>query len=156
MQFKSEEQSRVSEICFPTETLACLTLRAKCAAHTHTHTTLHLNHTAITMSAPIKPPQLDPNQTYLHITSPLSPTEITQQAQTRDITLTYIAPVGELKGEYIFELSPGSLQPSLEHGTDGSVSEASLERRDGVARDLRGVEGIKGAKVMEQKQRAKR
>lgn len=99
------------------------------------------------MSAPVKPPQLDPSSTYIHITSPLPPAQIAANASSKQVDLTYIAPVGELKGEYIFQLGISG---------DAGSSVAGVEKRDEAVRALKGVEGVRGAKVMEQKMRAKR
>jgi hypothetical protein len=126
------------------------------------------------MSAPIKPPTLSPHSTYLHITSPLPPNQIAENAESKNIRIGYIAPVGELKGEYIFELDPPNTNTdTTAQGRDCDQASATqpgqaqehehehehehdIERRKEVVRSIKELEGVKGVKIMEQKQRTKR
>ncbi|GFZ48755.1 hypothetical protein JCM24511_06504 [Saitozyma sp. JCM 24511] len=109
--------------------------------------------------APAKPPALDPSNTYIHITSPSSPSSLSSlltsalsalpSAGGSGSTLRYIGPVGELRGEHIFEVV----------GPDGPVRRDSpfwRESQGGIMGSIKAAEGVKGAKVMEMKQRAKR
>ncbi|RSH91903.1 hypothetical protein EHS25_009273 [Saitozyma podzolica] len=109
--------------------------------------------------ASAKPPALDPSNTYIHITSPSSPSSLSSllssalsalpDAGSRAGTLRYVGPVGELKGEHIFEVV----------GPDGPVRTDSplwKESQGGIMGSIKSAEGVKGAKVMEMRQRAKR
>lgn len=103
------------------------------------------------MAGPAKPPNLDPNHVYIHVTSSESPSDIAASLRpsTPGNSVRYIGPVGELAGEHIFELHrDGS---PLKRAVAGSVSVGQ-----GMVQDLKGVQGVKGAKVLEVKQRAKR
>jgi hypothetical protein len=101
------------------------------------------------MAQPQKPPALDPNHIYIHITSPSSPSAISDSfSTTGDRSLRYIGPVGELSGEHIFEVhqSGGPVKRDAAAGGVGA----------GVVSALKELEGVRGAKVLEVKQRAKR
>jgi hypothetical protein len=102
---------------------------------------------------------LDPSNTYIHITSPSSPSSLSSlltsalsalpNAGGTGGTLRYIGPVGELKDEHIFEVV----------GPDGPVRRDSplwKESQGGIMGSIKAAEGVKGAKVMEMRQRAKR
>ncbi|KAI9634132.1 uncharacterized protein MKK02DRAFT_38804 [Dioszegia hungarica] len=88
------------------------------------------------MAQPQKPPNLDPNHVYIHITSPSSPSTIADS----------LAPAtGDNSLKYIGQGAP------VKRDTEGGAGAGS-----GVVTALKGVEGVKGAKVLEVKQRAKR
>jgi hypothetical protein len=102
------------------------------------------------MAQPQKPPNLDPNHVYIHITSPASPSTIASSLKTsEDGGIRYVGPVGELSGEHIFEV----LQKGGPVKRDVGGAEAV---GSGVVAALKGQEGVKGAKILEVKQRAKR
>jgi len=98
------------------------------------------------MSAPVKPVKLEPNSSYVHITSSQTPETIQQQAAKQNVQLQHKGPVGELEGEHIFEvLDTGRRAVARDTGTVDSAVSA-----------LKGTEGVKDAKVMETRQRVKR
>jgi len=98
------------------------------------------------MSAPIKPVKLEPDSSYIHITSSQTPETIQQQAAKQNVQLQHKGPVGELEGEHIFEvLDTGRRAVARDTGAVDSAVSA-----------LKGTEGVKDAKVMETRQRAKR
>jgi hypothetical protein len=102
------------------------------------------------MTAPVKPVHLRPTSTYIHISSASDAKTIEDQAAAQNIHIEHKGPVGELEGEHIFEV--------LDEGR-ASIPRGSLESRDVVesaTSKLKAAEGVKDAKVMETKQRAKR
>lgn len=98
------------------------------------------------MSAPIKPVKLEPDSSYIHITSSQTPETIQQQAAKQDVQLQHKGPVGELEGEHIFEV--------LDTGRRAVARDT--EAVDSAVSVLKGTEGVKDAKVMETRQRVKR
>lgn len=101
------------------------------------------------MSAQAKIPlALQPGLSYIHITSKQSPQQIQASVPNKDWEINYLGPVGELEGEHIFEVR----RPS------GEVvkREELAEGPGGVVDVLKGISGVKGAKLLETKQRAKR
>lgn len=102
------------------------------------------------MTAPMKPVKLEPNSSYIHITSSQTPETIQQQASTQNVQLQHKGPVGELEGEHIFEILD-SRRGAVPRDTDGGK-----EVVDSAVSALKGAEGVKDAKVMETRQRAKR
>ncbi len=95
------------------------------------------------MSGPAKPPKLEPGHSYVHVTSHFTPDAITNAISANpQYRLKYVGPVGELKGEHIFEVQD----------TGGPIERAEKPVLDSI----RQVEGVKGVKVVELKQRAKR
>jgi hypothetical protein len=102
--------------------------------------------TAANPSRPAKPLTLLPGHSYIHITSPHPPQRLVEGSRPPDgLEISYVGPVGELDGEHIFEVKrPG-----------GQVVPRG-ELPNGVVGALKAVEGVKGAKVLEVKQRAKR
>lgn len=101
------------------------------------------------MAQPRRPPNLDPNHIYIHITSPSSPSTISSAFISGDQSLSYVGPVGELQGEHIFEVQRQG--QAVKRDQQGSGEAGST-----VVSALKEVEGVKGAKVLEVKQRAKR
>ena len=102
------------------------------------------------MSAPKKPIQLLPYKSYVHLTSTLAPEQILQQAATKNIELVHTGPIGELEGEHVFEVL-------TEHRA--SIAGDSITGRNQVETalsTLKGTEGVKNAKILESRQRAKR
>lgn len=102
------------------------------------------------MAAPKKPIQLLPYKSYVHLTSTLAPEAIQQQAATQHINLIHTGPVGELEDEHVFEVLDESR---------ASIAGDSLVGRNTVESavvSLKGTEGVKDAKFLEQRQRAKR
>jgi hypothetical protein len=100
------------------------------------------------MSAPIKPVKLEPNSSYIHITSSQTPEVIQQQAAQHNVQLQHKGPVGELEGEHIFEI--------LDAGRRAVARDTDAGAVDSAVTALKGSEGVKDAKVMETRQRAKR
>ena len=101
------------------------------------------------MTAPIKPVKLEPTSSYIHITSPLDPQTIQQTAAAQNIQIQHKGPVGELEGEYIFEvLNNGQAVTRDSEGEKGVVM--------GALEGLKASDGITNAQVMESRQRAKR
>jgi len=98
------------------------------------------------MSAPIKPVKLEPNSSYIHITSSQTPEAIQQQAAKQNVQLQHKGPVGELEGEHIFEI--------LDTGRKAVARDTGVV--DSAVTTLKGSEGVKDAKVMETRQRVKR
>jgi len=103
------------------------------------------------MAAPIKPVARDPDSVYIHITSASTPSQIELDAETRDVQLRYVGPVGELKGEHIFELCDGERRPVKK--SEGIKWKPC---QDSAVSALKMVEGVQSAKVLETKQRVKR
>ncbi|EIW71986.1 hypothetical protein M231_06194 [Tremella mesenterica] len=101
------------------------------------------------MTTPVKPPSLDPNHIYIQITSPLSPSDLSRHASAGQLQLRYLAPVGELKGEHIFEVIQNGQLVQRDH-------EAWVGSGGEFIKVLKGVQGVKGVKVMDVKQRTKR
>lgn len=103
------------------------------------------------MAQPQKPPNLDPNHVYIHITSPSSPSTISDSlgAAHGDSSIRYVGPVGELSGEHIFEVQHQGAPLKRDIGGGAGVGSQ-------VVAALKGVDGVKGAKVLEVTQRAKR
>lgn len=102
------------------------------------------------MTAPRKPIQLLPYATYIHLSSSLAPETIQQEAAAHAIHIVHKGPVGELESEHVFEVLDGRR---------ASIAGDSLVGRDVVESAvlrLKGTDGVKDAKVLEQKQRAKR
>ena len=94
----------------------------------------------------VAPPVLQPGLSYLHITSSNDPQAITQSFATdSNFKISYLGPVGELKGEYIFQ---------VEHAAGGTVKRDELP--SDIVASVKSVDGVRGAKVLETKQRAKR
>ncbi|KAK4685522.1 hypothetical protein P7C73_g4623, partial [Tremellales sp. Uapishka_1] len=103
------------------------------------------------MAQPAKPPTLLPDHTYIHVSSSSSPPALAEKlTTTQPIQVRYIGPVGELKGEHIFELVGESQTPLKRDSTFWTREGESL------LRDLKRVEGVKKVEVMEVRQRAKR
>jgi len=107
------------------------------------------------MAAPAKPPKLEDDHTYIHITSHSDASSlqnaISSHVGLQAIQPVYLGPVGELKGEYIFELKhAGGEEPVKRSG------EFWMENQVGLVKELKSLQGVKGAKLMEVKQRAKR
>jgi hypothetical protein len=105
------------------------------------------------MSTPAKPVTLNPQLTYLHVTSPQPHSVLSETFSVKhpDYRLHYVGPVGELKGEHIFEVHQAQKA--------GAVERDSMEWKNGgqeVLQAIKAVEGVKGVKVLEVKQRAKR
>ena len=104
------------------------------------------------MAAPVRPPKLDPDVAYVHISSLSPPSDITDAIRTKgQCHLSYIGPIGELKGEHIFEVRHRDRDRPLQRS---SVEWAKDEKS--VLEAVKGVEGVKGAKMLDVKQRAKR
>jgi hypothetical protein len=102
------------------------------------------------MSAPVKPVKLEPSSSYIHITSSQNPQTIQQQAAQQNIHIEHKGPVGELEGEHIFEvLNTGREAVTRDTGEGKQVVDSAVTT-------LKGSEGVKDAKVMETRQRAKR
>lgn len=100
----------------------------------------------LSMSAALKPPKLEPGHSYVHVTSPSGPDAIANALQAdQHCRLRYVGPVGELKGEHIFEVQ----HPD---GTGRPMERAEQPILEAINR----VEAVKGVKVMEVKLRAKR
>lgn len=102
------------------------------------------------MAAPKKPIQLLPYATYVHLTSSLPPQTIQQEAAAQNVVLEHKGPIGELEGEHVFEILDTrrtSIAGDSPNGRD--LVQTAVTR-------LKGTEGIKDAKVLEQKQRTKR
>ena len=102
------------------------------------------------MAAPKKPIQLLPYKSYVHLTSTLEPEKIQQRAAAQNINLVHTGPVGELEGEHVFEVL-------TEHRA--SIAGDSVTGRNQVesaVTSLKGTEGVKNAKILESRQRAKR
>lgn len=100
--------------------------------------------------APKKPIQLLPYATYVHLTTSLSPETIQREAASQNINIEHKGPIGELEGEHVFEILDArriSIAGDSPNGRD--AVEIAVTR-------LKGTEGIKDAKVLEQKQRVKR
>lgn len=89
-----------------------------------------------------------PGHTYLHISSPLAPNALSASLASAPLRLEYRGPVGELEGEYVYEVVGAGDQPP----------EAETWKRNGehVLRSVRAAEGVKGAQELVSKQRAKR
>jgi hypothetical protein len=105
------------------------------------------------MSAPAKPLSLNPQTAYIHITSSQSPSTLAQAFDQRNsqYKLQYLGPVGELQGEHVFEVRQAGSGSILERG-----SALWKEGEIGILSAVKGVEGVKGAKVLDVKQRTKR
>ncbi|ORY33420.1 hypothetical protein BCR39DRAFT_586489 [Naematelia encephala] len=105
----------------------------------------------MTTTQPAKPLHLDPENTYIQITtSPThDPTALNISGPSR---LQYLGPVGELKGEHIFQLQTSDGAPVKRATIE--AGEAELGKR--AVEAVRAVQGVKGAKIMEFKHRAKR
>jgi hypothetical protein len=101
------------------------------------------------MSAPVKPVKLEQTSTYIHITSSLDPSTITEHAAEKNVRLQHKGPIGELDGEHIFEVLDGRTAVARDTEQGRSLVESALST-------MRGSEGVKGAQIMETKQRAKR
>ena len=98
------------------------------------------------MSAAVRPPILQPGSTYIHVTSSNSADAITNAMSTHaDCRLKYMGPVGELKGEHIFEV-----QHVEEHR--GPMERAEPSTLEAIRR----LDGVKRVKVMDTRLRAKR
>lgn len=107
------------------------------------------NPSVFTMSAPAKPIPRDSSLVYITVSSPLSPDEITRGAAEKEANINYIGPVGELKGEHIFQVV----------AKDGPMKRDSptwQETRTNILDGVRGVEGVWSATIMEEKSRSKR
>jgi hypothetical protein len=102
------------------------------------------------MAQPARPPTLLPSHLYVHVTSPSpTPPTISSLPFYPDLAVQYVGPVGELKGEYIYEVTAAG---------EAVKRDGELWRKDGVEviRALKGVDGVKRVEVMEVRQRAKR
>ena len=103
------------------------------------------------MSTPVKPPKLYPDHVYVHITSPLQPSDIASASATspQQLQLEYVAPVGELKYEHIFE---------VEHLGQPVKRDSSVWTNDGqgFVQRLKAIQGVKAVQVMDLKKREKR
>ena len=99
------------------------------------------------MAQPNRPPVIDPGLANIHITSNLPPSTIASGLSAHsEYRLQYIGPVGELQGEYIFQVkTPNNVD----------VKRSDLQDRP-LLKALKGIDGVKGAKVLESKQRPKR
>jgi len=98
------------------------------------------------MAAPVKPPHLQPGHAYVHISSSASPDAISNALGSSDqCRLQYLGPVGELKGEHIFEIR----HPDGQNGPMGGAEKPVLEA-------IKEVQGIREVNMMDVKQRAKR
>ncbi|KAK1921955.1 hypothetical protein DB88DRAFT_375357 [Papiliotrema laurentii] len=98
------------------------------------------------MSTAKKPVAMQPGLAYIHVTSAQPPSTITSALSAHSqYHLEYLGPVGELEGEHIFQVQ----RP------DGGVVPRS-ELPEDVLSAIKTVQGVKGAKVLETKQRAKR
>lgn len=126
--------------------------------HHGRETSIRLQHivlllSGLTMAAPAKPAHVDPSEITVHITSPSSASDLTHQlAQqpAQPLSLRYIGPVGELKGEHLFKVVTQEGEPvKRDEGKWADEVQALLG-------DVRREQGVKGAKVLEQQQRAKR
>ncbi|WWD19679.1 hypothetical protein CI109_104141 [Kwoniella shandongensis] len=108
--------------------------------------------TAVSTQTPVKPPKLEPEHVYLQISYASSePPSSLPGGASSPIQLKYVGPVGELKGEGIFEVIT----------RDGGVvkrGEDIWQRGEkDVLQEVKKVEGVRSVKVMpELKQRAKR
>ena len=97
------------------------------------------------MAASVRPPKLELGHAYVHISSSSSPDTITNAFMSNPhCRLKYMGPVGELKGEHIFEVS---------HAEGGSAM-ASAEKP--VLDAIKTVVGVNAVKAMDVKPRAKR
>lgn len=94
-----------------------------------------------------KPPTLLPGKAYIHITSPLPASSIQNSLSHPQYRLDYVGPVGELEGEHIFQV--------IATGSNDIAERASIPEGD-LLKAVKEVNGVKGAKVLEKKQRAKR
>ncbi|CAD6567242.1 MAG: hypothetical protein TREMPRED_003429 [Tremellales sp. Tagirdzhanova-0007] len=98
------------------------------------------------MSAPVKPPILEPGRAYVHITSSVSAEAVVKgMSNNADCRLRYMGPVGELGGEHIFEIQHVESQRGVMERVEPSTLEA-----------IKRLDGVKQVNVMETKLRAKR
>lgn len=97
---------------------------------------------------PPTPVTINPGEAYVHITSPLNPSAILSGISLPAYQLKYVGPVGELEGEHIFKV--------CSIGSDSAVVKRSELPDKEVLGAVKALEGVKGAKVLETKQRAKR
>lgn len=101
---------------------------------------------------PARPPTLHPEHTYVHVTSPQPPASLSN-AITPGLSggtqLRYVGPVGELDGEHIFEVMRSN-QPLKRDTPDWTAV------KDGLVKEVKAADGVKAAKILEQKQRMKR
>ena len=96
---------------------------------------------------PQKPVHIQPGLSYVHISTSKSPLDISSAlASNPEYKLHYLGPVGELEGEHIFE---------VQNAQSEVVRRDQLGEKE-VLHIVKAVDGVKGAKVLETKQRAKR
>jgi hypothetical protein len=105
------------------------------------------------MSAPAKPLDLDPDTAYIHITSsqPASSLSQTFASQSSAYRLHYVGPVGELKGEHVFEVRQAKGLHAVKRD-----SETWTHSQQDIIGAAKAVDGVSGVKVLETKQRVKR
>lgn len=101
---------------------------------------------SLAMASPAKPLNLQPGLSYIHVTSSQPPQAIQDALSHDQIKLKYLGPVGELEGEHVFEVRSPNGQDVLPRG----------ELPTDLVGAVKGIQGVKGAKVLETKQRAKR
>ena len=93
------------------------------------------------------PPTVLPGKAYLHVSTSKDPSSIASSMSNHaQWNLHYIGPVGELSGEHLFEVQ----QPS------GAVLERSAVQERDLVQTVKDATGVKGVKLVEMKQRAKR
>ncbi|TXT06002.1 hypothetical protein VHUM_03763 [Vanrija humicola] len=105
------------------------------------------------MASPSKPVAILPDHTYIHVSSNLAPDAISaalESSEQPDVKLEYRGPVGELEGEYIFEVASKAGEPVKRSGDLWSA------HGDAVVHSVRAVPGVGGAEVLEAKRRPKR
>ncbi|KAL1412367.1 hypothetical protein Q8F55_000111 [Vanrija albida] len=105
------------------------------------------------MASANKPLALLPDHTYIHVSSKLPADAIAAAVSSSshpDVKLEYRGPVGELDGEYIFEVASKAGEPVKRSGELWSA------KGDSVVHSVRAMPGVGGAEVLEHKQRAKR
>lgn len=104
------------------------------------------------MSSTRKPLRLLPDRTYIHVTASNPPTSETQlptpSTGGESVTIKYLGPVGELQGEHVYE---------VQHATSGQpLSRDDAQAVQAVTQAVKALDGVKGCKVLETQQRAKR
>jgi hypothetical protein len=126
------------------------------------------------------PPKLDyAHNIYIHITAPAAPPTRTlsvpipssstsrqgQSSQAQAFRLEYVGPVGELQDEHIYALQPVTTSPAAANA-DGLTGKSSLEaiaatkadtsHLSALTTEVRKMEGVQAARILQEKQRAKR
>ncbi|WRT70180.1 uncharacterized protein IL334_007174 [Kwoniella shivajii] len=99
--------------------------------------------------APVKPISINPEETYIQISYTTSePPKLAYQG----VELEYKGPVGELKGEGIFQVLHQDNASPVKRS-----EELWLNKKDGLVKELKGLNGVTGVNAMgELKMRSKR